>query len=140
MPLGQVRLTSGKIIHGFAVEGSVDADQVHSNTFEMEWPRGSGRRQTFPEVDRAAWFSLPDARLKFEIDENGNFTKGVIAGSASVQQLFGIVHQASEFGADFETLLNSALDEAADLDRDEMGKCRSLSAAIDFDAIPAFVF
>jgi predicted NUDIX family NTP pyrophosphohydrolase len=60
-PLGHVRLTSGKIIHGFAVEGDLDASQVRSNTFEMEWPRGSGQRRTYPEVDRAAWFGLAEA-------------------------------------------------------------------------------
>ena len=62
--LGHVRLTSGRIIHAFAVEGDLDASRVRSNTFEMEWPRGSGRRQAYPEVDRAAWFSMPEARLR----------------------------------------------------------------------------
>jgi predicted NUDIX family NTP pyrophosphohydrolase len=62
--LGHVRLTSGKVIHAFAVEGNVDASLVQSNTFELEWPRGSGRRQNYPEVDRAAWFGIADARGK----------------------------------------------------------------------------
>lgn len=62
--IGHVRLSSGKVVHAFAAEGDLDAAQVHSNSFELEWPRGSGRRRTFPEVDRAAWFALPDARRK----------------------------------------------------------------------------
>jgi predicted NUDIX family NTP pyrophosphohydrolase len=64
VPLGHVRMTSGKIVHGFAVEGDVDASLVRSNTFEMEWPRGSGRVRTYPEVDRAAWFDLAEARRR----------------------------------------------------------------------------
>lgn len=63
-PLGHVRLTSGKVIHAFAVEGDLDASRVRSNTFEIEWPRGSGRRRTYPEVDRAAWFGVPEARRR----------------------------------------------------------------------------
>ncbi len=64
LPLGQVRMTSGKVIHGFAVEGDVDASQVRSNTFEMEWPRGSGQMRSYPEVDRAAWFDLAEGRRR----------------------------------------------------------------------------
>jgi predicted NUDIX family NTP pyrophosphohydrolase len=63
-PLGHVRLTSGKVIHAFAVEGDVDAARIRSNTFELEWPRGSGRRRIYPEVDRAAWFDMGEARRK----------------------------------------------------------------------------
>lgn len=55
---------SGKIVHAWAVEGDFDVAQVHSNEFEMEWPPRSGRRQRFPEVDRAAWFGLDEARRK----------------------------------------------------------------------------
>lgn len=64
VPLGHVRLTSGKVVHAFAVEGDIDASCVRSNTFEIEWPRGSGRRRTYPEVDRAAWFDVPEARRR----------------------------------------------------------------------------
>jgi predicted NUDIX family NTP pyrophosphohydrolase len=59
-----VRQRGGKIVHGFAVEGDCDATAVRSNTFEMEWPPRSGRMQSFPEIDRAAWFSLSEAWLK----------------------------------------------------------------------------
>ena len=61
-PLGTVRQPSGKRLTVFALEGDLDADAVVSNTFALEWPRGSGRMQEFPEIDRAAWFGLPDAR------------------------------------------------------------------------------
>jgi predicted NUDIX family NTP pyrophosphohydrolase len=49
-------------VTGFAAEGDLDAETIVSNTVEMEWPPRSGRRRTFPEVDRAAWFSLAEAR------------------------------------------------------------------------------
>jgi predicted NUDIX family NTP pyrophosphohydrolase len=61
MPLGHVRLASGKIVHAFAAEGDVDASNISSNTFELEWPRGSGERHSYPEVDRAAWFGIVEA-------------------------------------------------------------------------------
>ena len=60
--LGEVRLKSGKRVIAFAVRGDLDADAITSNTFEFEWPPRSGRRQAFPEVDRAAWFDLAEAK------------------------------------------------------------------------------
>lgn len=62
--LGTSRLSSGKIVTCFALEGDVDLADFSSNMFEMEWPRGSGRVQAFPECDRAGWFPLADARVK----------------------------------------------------------------------------
>jgi predicted NUDIX family NTP pyrophosphohydrolase len=62
--LGDVRLKSGKQVTAWAVEGDLDAGAIVSNTFEMEWPPRSGRRQEFPEVDRAGWFGLDEAREK----------------------------------------------------------------------------
>ncbi|GIU98519.1 MAG: DNA mismatch repair protein MutT [Actinomycetota bacterium] len=62
--LGEVRQPGGKRVSAFAVEGDLDVAGVGSGTFEMEWPPRSGRRQRFPEVDRAAWFSLEEARRK----------------------------------------------------------------------------
>jgi predicted NUDIX family NTP pyrophosphohydrolase len=64
-----IRLTprkqpGGKIIHAWALEGDCDAAAIRSNPFTMEWPPHSGREQQFPEVDRAAWFSLAAAREK----------------------------------------------------------------------------
>ena len=64
MPLGDIVQKGGKRVTGFAVEGDLDAAAIVSNTFEMEWPPRSGRRATFPEVDRAEWFSLDVAREK----------------------------------------------------------------------------
>jgi predicted NUDIX family NTP pyrophosphohydrolase len=60
--LGEVRQRGGKLVAAWAAAGDVDAEAVRSNTFEMEWPPRSGRMQEFPEVDRAAWFGLDEAR------------------------------------------------------------------------------
>ena len=62
--LAVVAQSRAKVVHAFTVEGDIDAAQISSNTFELEWPPRSGRMQTFPEVDRAAWFTLDDARVK----------------------------------------------------------------------------
>ena len=62
--LGEVRLKSGKRVHGWAAEGDFDPATLRSNTFEMEWPPRSGKEREFPEVDRAEWFSPERARLK----------------------------------------------------------------------------
>lgn len=62
--LAPVTQKSGKTIQAWAVEGDLDPLMIRSNTFEMEWPPRSGRKQSFPEVDRAAWFSIHDAMEK----------------------------------------------------------------------------
>jgi predicted NUDIX family NTP pyrophosphohydrolase len=62
--LGEVRQRGGKLVRAFAAEGDFDPETVNSNTFEMEWPPRSGRRQEFPEVDRAEWFDPETARAK----------------------------------------------------------------------------
>jgi predicted NUDIX family NTP pyrophosphohydrolase len=64
LPLGDVRQKGGKVVTAFAVEAVIDVDTIQSNTFDLEWPPRSGRRQTFPEVDRAAWFDLATAGVK----------------------------------------------------------------------------
>jgi predicted NUDIX family NTP pyrophosphohydrolase len=64
LDLGEEKQPSGKRITCFAVCGDLRVDQVASNRFEMEWPRGSGRIQTFPEVDRADWYTVAQARTK----------------------------------------------------------------------------
>ncbi|MBL7499623.1 NUDIX domain-containing protein [Frankia sp. CNm7] len=64
LELGTVRQSGGKIVTVFAVRGDLDPAAAVSNTFDLEWPRGSGRIRTFPEVDRVAWFDLPTARAK----------------------------------------------------------------------------
>jgi predicted NUDIX family NTP pyrophosphohydrolase len=60
--LGTVKLKSGKQVTAFAVEGDLDADAIASNTFTIEWPPRSERTQACPEIDRAAWFALDEAR------------------------------------------------------------------------------
>jgi predicted NUDIX family NTP pyrophosphohydrolase len=62
--LTSIKQSGGKIVHAWAVEGDCDTSQVQSNTFQMEWPPHSGKRQEFPEVDRAEWFDLHTARTK----------------------------------------------------------------------------
>ena len=64
LDLGEVRLKSGKVVVAWAVEGDLDTAEIVSNTFETEWPPRSGRRQEFPEVDRAEWFGPAEARSK----------------------------------------------------------------------------
>ena len=63
-PLGTVRQAGGKIVHAWALPGDLDVTRTTSNTFELEWPPRSAKMQTFPEVDRAAWFDLETARRK----------------------------------------------------------------------------
>lgn len=62
--LGEIKHKSGKIVHAWAFIGDCDPAQIHSNTFELEWPPKSGHTQTFPEIDRARFFDLPTARRK----------------------------------------------------------------------------
>lgn len=62
--LQPVRQKGGKLVHAFAVEGDLDTDAIESNTFEIEWPPRSGKRQEFPEVDQAIWCDLDTAREK----------------------------------------------------------------------------
>ena len=57
-------MTSGKRPPVWAGEGDLDAAAVRSNTFELEWPRGSGKIREFPEIDRVGWFPVAEARLK----------------------------------------------------------------------------
>jgi predicted NUDIX family NTP pyrophosphohydrolase len=68
--LGEIQQRGGKRVIAIAVEGNMDADAIASNTFEMEWPPKSGRRQRFPEVDRAEWFNLKRAREKILASSN----------------------------------------------------------------------
>lgn len=62
--LGEVRQRGGKRVIAFAGEGRFDPGALTSNTFDIEWPPRSGRRQSFPEVDRAEWFDIELARTK----------------------------------------------------------------------------
>jgi predicted NUDIX family NTP pyrophosphohydrolase len=58
------RQPGGKLVYAWAMRGDLDPAAVKSTTFSMEWPPRSGRRQEFPEIDRAAWFTLEEARTK----------------------------------------------------------------------------
>ena len=60
--LNPVKQKGGKLVLAWAVEGDIDADHIISNTYKLEWPYKSGKFQSFPEVDKAGWFSIPDAK------------------------------------------------------------------------------
>jgi predicted NUDIX family NTP pyrophosphohydrolase len=62
--LGSVRQKSGKQVTAWALAGDLDPSTVRSNTFTMQWPPRSGRQAEFPEIDRAQWFGVDDAREK----------------------------------------------------------------------------
>ena len=62
--LTPIKQRSGKVIHAWAVAGDCDPARMRSNLFAMEWPPRSGRTQHFPEIDRAAWFSLSEGRQR----------------------------------------------------------------------------
>jgi predicted NUDIX family NTP pyrophosphohydrolase len=64
VPLGEVRQKGGKLVIAFALQGDFDPALIQSNTFEIEWPPRSGKMQSFPEADRAGWFTLDAAREK----------------------------------------------------------------------------
>lgn len=63
-PLGEIRQKGGKVLTAFAIVADFDPKSLVSNSFELEWPPRSGKLQSFPEVDRAAWFGLAEARRK----------------------------------------------------------------------------
>ncbi len=63
-PLPPLKTPGGKVIHAWLVESDLDVSAIRSNLFEMEWPPRSGRRASFPEVDRAGWFDADAARWK----------------------------------------------------------------------------
>lgn len=62
--LGAVKQPSGKMLTVFAVAADLDINDFRSNTFSLEWPKGSGRLREFPELDRVAWLPIPEAHMK----------------------------------------------------------------------------
>lgn len=64
LPLNAVRQKSGKVVYAWAIEAEVDADNIVSNTFRQEHPYKSGKWITIPEVDKAAWFNIEEAKMK----------------------------------------------------------------------------
>jgi predicted NUDIX family NTP pyrophosphohydrolase len=73
--LGQITQRNGKVVTAFALEGDLDPATVSSNTFDLEWPPRSGRTQSFPEIDRAAWFAVPAARDKALVSQGDLFDR-----------------------------------------------------------------
>ena len=66
LPLGELSQPSRKTIIAYAVEGDFDPQRLRSNTFEIEWPPKSGQLKSFPEVDKAAWFTIEESRTKIQ--------------------------------------------------------------------------
>jgi predicted NUDIX family NTP pyrophosphohydrolase len=64
LDLGALKQPGGKVVTAFAIRGDLDVGNARSNTFELEWPKGSGNVREFPEVDRVEWFPLTQARTK----------------------------------------------------------------------------
>ena len=64
LPLAPITQKNGKIVQAWAVEGDCDPEKLKSNMFTMEWPLRSGKQHEFPEVDRAGWFSMAEAKQR----------------------------------------------------------------------------
>ncbi|WP_029934737.1 NUDIX domain-containing protein [Sphingomonas sp. UNC305MFCol5.2] len=62
-PLGEIRQAGGKVVHVFALEQELDVSRITSNRFRLEWPPRGGRLVSFPEIDRACWLTIAEARL-----------------------------------------------------------------------------
>ena len=62
--LEPVKQSGGKVVHAWSIEGDCDVSKIRSNSFSMRWPPKSGQMQQFPEVDRAEWFAINEARKK----------------------------------------------------------------------------
>lgn len=69
LPIGQVRQKSGKLVRAWALRGDLDADAIRSNHFEVEWPPGSGRKHSYPEIDRGAWYGLDEAARRIRAEQ-----------------------------------------------------------------------
>lgn len=67
--LSPIKQKSGKTVFAWALEGDIDPKLIKSNTFEMEWPPKTNKMQSFPEIDRGEWFSVPDAKQKINISQ-----------------------------------------------------------------------
>lgn len=67
--LKPVKLKSGKTVHAWAAEGDIDASTVKSNVFELEWPPKSGKKISVPEIDKAGWFTIAEAKEKINVSQ-----------------------------------------------------------------------
>jgi predicted NUDIX family NTP pyrophosphohydrolase len=71
IPLSPVKQPGGKVVHAWALEGDFEPEAIRSNTFKMEWPPRSGMQREYPEVDRAAWFGIEEAKSKINRGQTG---------------------------------------------------------------------
>lgn len=69
--LTPIQQKGGKTVYAWAVEGDIDHETIVSNTFEIEWPPRSGKKQMFPEIDRAGWFDVETAKTKLNAAQVG---------------------------------------------------------------------
>lgn len=74
-PLRPIKQRSGKVVHAWAIESDFDTSQVKSNAFTIEWPRGSGKLQEIPEVDRGEWFDIATAMEKINVAQRDLLTQ-----------------------------------------------------------------
>ena len=92
LPLGSIRQKGGKVVHAWAWEGDADAGAIVSNTTTSEWPPGSGRRITYPEVDRCGWFDPETARRRInsaQAELIGRLEQALGAGGAGEGEAAG---------------------------------------------------
>jgi predicted NUDIX family NTP pyrophosphohydrolase len=75
MALAPITQAGGKVVHAWAVAGDLDPEKIKSNTFALEWPPRSGKEQEFPEVDRAGWFGIEEAKEKINQAQVGLLTE-----------------------------------------------------------------
>jgi predicted NUDIX family NTP pyrophosphohydrolase len=85
LPLGEIKQSSGKLITAWALEGDCSPSAVRSNMFSMEWPPKSGRQQEFPEVDRADWFLVNEAKKRIVKGQIGFVDRVVALTSANAR-------------------------------------------------------
>jgi predicted NUDIX family NTP pyrophosphohydrolase len=71
IPLTPIKQKGGKKVYAWAIEGDIDPATIVSNTFELEWPPKSGKIKIFPEIDKAAWFNVEEAKLKINAAQIG---------------------------------------------------------------------
>jgi predicted NUDIX family NTP pyrophosphohydrolase len=84
VPLGELKQRGGKAVVAWAVETDLDPALVQSNLFEMEWPPRSGKRQSFPEVDRAAWFPLAEGHTRI-LSGQAEFLNRLASGTSLIR-------------------------------------------------------
>jgi len=80
IPLSPVKQKSGKLIFAFALEHDIDIEKISSNSFEIEWPPRSGKKTEFPEIDRAGWFFVEQAKEKI-----------IVAQAALIDELMALL-------------------------------------------------